>query len=83
MSLTVKAYLERPATRCTKTVPEIRRFSVDQEVASNLEYLMRKIAQVFPELASQPYTLCWKGKAPTNSELNHVRVSNILNGCNT
>ncbi|KAK2189252.1 hypothetical protein NP493_112g03010 [Ridgeia piscesae] len=60
MSLTVKAYLERPATRCTKTVPEIRRFSVDQEVASNLEYLMRKIAQVFPELASQPYTLCWK-----------------------
>ena len=62
MSLTVKAYLERPATRCTKTLPEIRRFSVDQEVASSLEYLTTKIAQAFPELASQAYTLCWKGK---------------------
>ena len=86
MSLTVKAYLERPATRCTKTLPEIRRFSVDQEVASSLEYLTTKIAQAFPELASQAYTLCWKGKLrllkdPICPEL-HVNVGySVLARC--
>ena len=38
---------------------EIRRFLVDQEVASNLTYLKQKIASLFPELRRSEPLLSW------------------------
>ncbi|XP_077984450.1 sequestosome-1-like [Glandiceps talaboti] len=46
MSITVKAYLES----ADGGQPEIRRFTVDQGVSTNYDYLAGKIAQVFPSL---------------------------------
>ena len=55
MSMVVKAFLERGDK------PEIRRFPVDQEVASNYAFLAKKIATVFPGLREGHFTLHWKG----------------------
>ena len=56
MSLIVKAYLEKP----DKT-EEIRRFALDQDVASNFDYLTKKLTKVFPGLDDN-CTIFWKGK---------------------
>ncbi|XP_078684809.1 sequestosome-1-like isoform X2 [Branchiostoma floridae x Branchiostoma belcheri] len=61
MSLTVKAYLERPGGSADQPAQEIRRFAIDQDVSSNYEYLSRKVALVFPSL-NEPgdFQLFWK-----------------------
>ena len=64
--LTVKAYLKRWNERHRKPqieqADEIRRFSLDADVASNYEYLVAKITSVFPGLVNKSLTLYWKGK---------------------
>ncbi|XP_013390593.1 sequestosome-1-like [Lingula anatina] len=55
MSLTVKAYLEKQGQQ-----PEIRRFTIDQDVATNFSYFCKKTAQIFPSLASENFSLYWK-----------------------
>ena len=57
MSLTVKAYFEKTGDNV-----EIRRFSVDQNVSSNFNYLCLKLTQVFGTLAGKSFDVCWKGK---------------------
>jgi len=57
MSLTVKGYLES----ADGGQPEIRRFTVDQGVSTNYDYLAGKIAQVFPSLPRpESFTLSYK-----------------------
>jgi len=53
--LSVKVYhVENKATK------EIRKFSVDGEVAESFEYLVGKIRQVFPDLLRKDLELFWK-----------------------
>ncbi|XP_022108499.1 sequestosome-1-like isoform X2 [Acanthaster planci] len=57
MSLTVKAYLKRGEN----VNKEIRRFALDQGVATNYEYLSRTVAHVFPSLGRPDnFTLAYK-----------------------
>jgi hypothetical protein len=57
MSVTVKAYLELADGQT-----EIRRFPVEQAVATSFAYLSGKICQVFPSLVRARYDISWKGK---------------------
>jgi hypothetical protein len=60
MSLTVKAYLKRGEN----VNKEIRRFSLDQGVATNYEYLSKTVAHVFPSLGDPDnFTLAYKGRS--------------------
>jgi len=61
--LTVKAYLKRwnVERKQLESVDEIRRFSVDQDVATSYTYLLAKVTNVFPGLNNKPITLYWKG----------------------
>ena len=72
MSLIVKAYLEKP----DKT-EEIRRFALDQDVASNFDYLTKKLTKVFPGLDDN-CAIFWKGKPDFIFIL--VTVQNFLLG---
>lgn len=56
MSLTVKAYLEKPGV----TKPEIRRFAVDQDVSTNFLYVSQKLNTIFPGLGNKGYQVFWK-----------------------
>ena len=58
MALTVKAYLKNEVNDF-----EIRRFTLDQDVASNYAYLIGKITTVFPELAAVKIKLFYKGSS--------------------
>jgi len=57
MSLSVKAYFYKPDGNT-----EIRRFSVDQDVASSFEYLSHKVKDVFPGLQDKRLTFYWADK---------------------
>jgi len=61
--LTVKAYLKRwnVERKEPESLDEIRRFSVDQDVATSYEYLQAKVASVFPGLNNKLITLYWRG----------------------
>ena len=61
--LTVKAYLKRWNTehKQLELVDEIRRFSVDQDVATSYMYLLAKVTNVFPGLNNALITLYWRG----------------------
>ena len=67
--LTVKAYLKRwnAERKELESVDEIRRFSVDQDVATSYTYLMAKVNNVFPRLNNKSITLYWRGKFVTIS----------------
>lgn len=60
--LTIKAYLRRwnPQTRQQEQADEIRRFAVDLDVATNYEYMLAKVASVFPGLVNKSLDLFWK-----------------------
>jgi len=60
--LTVKAYLKRGGQqkRLLDQSDEIRRFGVDHDVATNYEYMLAKITNVFPGLVNRSITLYWK-----------------------
>jgi len=61
--LTVKAYLKRwnAERKQPELVEEIRRFSVDEDVATSYTYLLAKVTNVFSGLNNKPITLYWKG----------------------
>jgi len=61
--LTVKAYLKRwnAERNQLESVDEIRRFSVDQDVATSYAYLVAKVTNVFPGLNNKTIVLYWKG----------------------
>ena len=42
--------------------PEIRRFSVPEDVGANFAYLVEKIQRIYPSLLRQDFQLFWKGK---------------------
>ena len=54
--LSVKVYLVE-----NKTTKEVRRFAIDESVASNFEYVVEKIRQVFPDLTRKQINVFWKG----------------------
>ncbi|KAG2455417.1 SQSTM protein, partial [Polypterus senegalus] len=56
MAVTVKAYLLGK----DEVQKEIRRFTVDQGVSSNFEYLSRKVADVFQSLANGHFQMYYK-----------------------
>lgn len=58
MALTVKAYLEKKGSED----PEIRRFTIDEDVASSYDYLWRKLTLIFPGLSAKTVKLYWKGE---------------------
>lgn len=58
MSVTVKAYLLGK----DEAVKEIRRFTVDQDVSSNFEYLSRKTVTMFGNLRNNGFTMYYRGK---------------------
>ena len=58
MSLTVKVYFDKVGLK----QPEIRRFPIDQDVATNMQYLTTKLHYIFPDLTKTKYCTCWKGK---------------------
>lgn len=60
--LTVKAYLKRwnVERKQLEAVDEIRRFSVDQDVATSYAYLLAKVTAVFPGLNNKAITLYWR-----------------------
>jgi len=61
--LTVKAYLKRwnAERKQLQSVDEIRRFSLDQDVATSYTYLLAKVTNVFPGLNNKSITLYWRG----------------------
>ena len=61
--LTVKAFLKRwnDERKRLDSAEEIRRFSVDQDVATSYAYLLAKVTAVFPGLNNKSITLYWKG----------------------
>jgi len=61
--LTVKTYLKRwnAERNQPELVDEIRRFSVDEDVATSYAYLLAKVTTVFPGLNDKSITLYWKG----------------------
>jgi len=61
--LTVKAYLKRwnAERKQQEMVEEIRRFSVDEDVATSYTYLLAKVTNVFPALNNKSTTLYWRG----------------------
>jgi len=61
--LTVKAYLKKwnVERKQLESSDEIRRFSVDQDVATSYAYLLAKVTNVFPGLNNKPITLYWRG----------------------
>lgn len=57
-SLTVKAYLYISGK---KDPVEIRRFTVEQEVAASYDYLVGKLRTVFPSLKESLFDIYWEG----------------------
>jgi len=49
-------YIENKATK------EIRKFTIETEVATNFEYLGAKIRRIFPSLLRKDFEVFWKGK---------------------
>ena len=41
--------------------PEIKRFSIDNDVVSNYVYLREKLQVVFPKIRGKHFTITWKG----------------------
>lgn len=55
-----KAYL----TKESEDKPEVRRFSLDQNVATSYIYLKEKLRSLFtPLVLSQSFDIFWKGKS--------------------
>ena len=56
MRVSVKVYLNQGMEE-----PEIRRFSVNEEVSSNFEDLRTKITSIFPSVQGKKLHVYWKG----------------------
>ena len=57
MAVSVKSYLNFEGEN-----PEIRRFSIPQDVSTSYEYLVEKIRQVYPSLLRKVFRLYWRGE---------------------
>lgn len=58
-SITVKAYLYNSWEH---DPVEIRRFTVEQDVAASYDYLVGKLRAVFPTLKEAVFDIYWEGK---------------------
>ena len=61
-SITIKAYLYKS---WEQDPVEIRRFTVEQDVAASYDYLVEKLRTVFPSLKEAVFDIYWEGKAVT------------------
>ena len=61
MPLGVKAYLRKKVGANADQKYEIRRFTVEEEVATSYDYLVAKLEAVFPTVNCQNIRLYWKG----------------------
>ena len=61
-SITIKAYLYRS---WEQDPVEIRRFTVEQDVATSYDYLVGKLRAVFPTLKEAVFDVYWEGKIIT------------------
>jgi len=61
-SLTIKAYLYNS---WEQDPIEIRRFTVEQDVAASYDYLVGKLRTVFPTLKEAVFDIYWEGKSIT------------------
>ena len=61
-SITIKAYLCRS---WEQDPVEIRRFTVEQDVATSYDYLVGKLRAVFPTLKEAVFDIYWEGKIVT------------------
>ena len=61
-SITIKAYLYKS---WEQDPVEIRRFTVEQDVAASYDYLVEKLRAVFPSLKEAVFDIYWEGKAVT------------------
>ena len=57
--MTIKAYLYRS---WEQDPIEIRRFTIEQDVAASYEYLLGKLRVVFPTLKEAVFDIYWEGK---------------------
>lgn len=57
-SITIKAYLYRS---WEQDPVEIRRFTVEQDVATSYDYLVGKLRAVFPTLKEAVFDIYWEG----------------------
>ena len=57
MAIAVKSYLNFESGS-----PEIRRFSVPEDVGANFAYLVEKIQRTYPVLLRQEFQLFWRGR---------------------
>ena len=58
-SITIKAYLYN---NWEQDPVEIRRFTVEQDVAASYDYLVGKLRAVFPTLKEAVFDIYWEGK---------------------
>ena len=61
-SITIKAYLYNS---WEQDAVEIRRFTVEQDVATSYDYLVEKLHTVFPLLKEAVFDIYWEGKIIT------------------
>ncbi|KAJ8682049.1 hypothetical protein QAD02_017841 [Eretmocerus hayati] len=58
-SVQFKGFLKKESD-LAETKPEIRRFSIDEDVAHNWMYLCEKLQTVFPDLKGKNFSVFWK-----------------------
>lgn len=61
-TVTIKAYLYN---NWEQDAVEIRRFTVEQDVAASYDYLVEKLRTVFPSLREAVFDIYWEGKIIT------------------
>ena len=67
-AVTVKAYLY---ASWNQDPVEIRRFTVEQEVATSYDYLVGKLRTVFPALKEAVFDVFWEGKVSRDVDTTH------------
>jgi len=78
MALSVKSYLNFESGN-----PEIRRFSIPQDVSASYDYLVEKIRQVYPSLLRKVFTLFWRDEENELVTLSSDEELVIALGCNS
>ena len=66
MSLSVKLIFKANEQRRRAEDVEMRRFSIDENMVTNYDYLRAKVTSVMPRLANKAFRLYWKGKSKSN-----------------
>jgi len=75
-AFTVKAYLY---SSWNNDPVEIRRFTVEQEVATSFDYLVGKLRAVFPTLKEAWFDVYWEGMKSRDADTPHNDVLQMKN----